>query len=479
MKNFKNIFSEFIAPKHSDRDFLPAALEIIETPPSPIAVNIFIVLVGTLIISIIWSMVGQIDIIATAQGKIQPRGSVKVIQSIETGKIRTITVNNGSVVKKDDILIQIDDADAKAEYDTIFLSLAAYRAEAFRREAAIKSLNQNFFFIDTLQWPAGIPEYIKRREDSVLRNDIAQLNATVQSYRSQIGQKKAEINKFQKVLEEQERQITISRERVELRDSLSSRELGSKLQLLDARDALQQHIVSSVQLEGQLKEAQLSIVNIESEIEKTTSTFLADNSQKLSLAERQQDELENKLLKASTRLENLTLRAPVNGLIHGLTVTTIGQVIASGTELMRIVPDASNDIELECYLPNRDAGFVRSGQEASIKIDAYPFTRYGTIKARVVRVGGDSIPEPDAQMLEGNMATPKRQPNYFSGDRTQNLVFPVTLYIDTSSTGNDSVVNNLSVGMTVTAEIVTGRRSVMSYLLSSVLEVSSRALTER
>ena len=476
---WQDFFARRFVRRHDDRDFLPAALEIIESPPSPIAMNILITLVGTLAFFVLWSMIGQLDIIATAQGKVQPRGSVKMIQSIEAGKVSALMVQNGSLVKKDEILIQLDDSDAKAEHDGIMVTLAASRAEVYRRGQAIAAASSQNFNLGVLEWPFGIPEYITQREESVLRIDVAQLRASIDGFRAQLDSKNAEISKIQSILQEQQRQINIGRERVELRETLTSRELGSKLQLLDARDALQQHVVSFVQLEGQLHEARLALANIEAEIAKSGSGFLADDAQKRSLAQRLEDELAQKLVRAAVRVNNLVLRAPIDGLVHSLSVTTIGQVIASGTEIMRIVPGDSNDIEIECYLPNRDAGFVHKGQEASLKVDAYPFTRYGTIKARVIRIGGDSMPEPDAQVIEGNMAAPKRQPFFFTGDRTQNLVFPVTLYIDNSSTRTNGYPLKLSVGMTVTAEIVTGRRSVMSYLLSSVWEVSSRALIER
>ena len=137
-------------------------------------------------------------------------------------------------------------------------------------------------------------------------------------------------------------------------------------------------------------------------------------------------------------------------------------------------------LEIEAYLPNHDIGFVAAGQPAVIKIEAFPFTRYGTIEGRVERVATDAIPEPDAQQLEG-AAAKELESIIPTGNvqRMQNLVFPVTIKPDTTLIEVDGRNMPLSPGMAVTVEVKTGKRRILEYLFSPLAEISSQAMQER
>jgi hemolysin D len=174
----------------------------------------------------------------------------------------------------------------------------------------------------------------------------------------------------------------------------------------------------------------------------------------------------------------MTLRSPIDGAVLGLTVTTVGQVLTVGEEVMRIVPEDAA-LEVEGYLPNKDIGFVHPGATAVLKIDLFPFTRYGTIAAEVTRVGHDAIPEPEAQATESN-GTQSQKPGLFTpAERTQNLVFPVTLKLDKTAVTVDGESVPLKPGMSVKIEIATGSRRILEYFLSPLVEVASEAIRER
>ena len=158
-------------------------------------------------------------------------------------------------------------------------------------------------------------------------------------------------------------------------------------------------------------------------------------------------------------------------------LTTVGQVVTSGQELMSVVPEGAT-LEIECYLPNKDIGFVKEGEPAIIKIESFPFSRYGTINATVTRVARDAIPEPDANQQE--MDPTKRTPRPSGGaTRTQNLVFPVTLSLDQTAINVDGAKIPLSAGMAVTVEIRTGSRRILEYVFSPLVETASDAMKER
>ena len=159
-------------------------------------------------------------------------------------------------------------------------------------------------------------------------------------------------------------------------------------------------------------------------------------------------------------------------------ITNVGQVVASGQEIMRIVPEDSG-LEIEAYVRNRDIGFVSVGQEAAVKVESFPYTRYGAIHAHVVRIAKDAIPEPDAEAIEGDPARVSAAAGFAGAERTQNLVFPVVLRPDDATISVDGVAEPLTSGMAVTVELKTGARRMLEYLFAPLVEVASKAMRER
>ena len=145
---------------------------------------------------------------------------------------------------------------------------------------------------------------------------------------------------------------------------------------------------------------------------------------------------------------------------------------------MRIVPEGA-ELEIECYMPNKDIGFVKVGQEPVVKIESFPFTRYGSLPARVKRISRQAIPEPDAQQQEGDAARGSRSTLLAGAQRVQNLVFPVTLSLDRSTIAADDTEIPVTNGMAVTVEIKTGQRRIIDYIFSPLVEVASTAMKER
>jgi hemolysin D len=207
-------------------------------------------------------------------------------------------------------------------------------------------------------------------------------------------------------------------------------------------------------------------------------SFIADNSQKLDEAERQVASLLEKLAHADAKLSNLVIDSPIDGIVQSSILTTPGQVVSPGEELLRIVPDGAV-LEIESYLPNQDIGFVAVGQKAVVKLEAFPFTRYGTIEAVVTRVAHDAIPEPNAAQAEQDSSRPQRGATPAGADRVQNLVYAVTLKPATDSINVDGARIPLGPGMEVTTEIKTGSRRILDYIFSPLVQIGSSALRER
>jgi hemolysin D len=390
-----------------------------------------------------------------------------------------VHVENGKHVAAGEILVELDPTEAVADEASSRAAHAAFRAEWRRRRAAIDvAEKRDLSQLPKLDWPEDIPQETRLRELRVLEGDLSQLRAATQSIDAQIVQKRAEETRLGDTIAAQERLIETLKKRVVMREALVARKAIAPASLLDADEALQSQQTALATQKGQLPEARANVDVLTKEREKAFESFIADNAQKFGEAGRQIDDLEQKASKAHAKTGHMTLVSPIAGAVFGLSITSRNQVVSPSEELMRIVPDDSA-LEIECYAENKDIGFIQAGQQAVVKIESFPFTRYGAMSGRVVRVARDAIPEPDAQTAEGNPAKSQRS-SYFGGaQRMQNLVFPVTVAPDRRAMSIDGAEIPLSPGMAVSVEIRTGKRRILEYLFSPLVETASRAMRER
>lgn len=459
-----------------DQDFLPAALAVLEKPPSPASLMLALTLSCLVIAALIWSIVSFTDIVAVAPGKIQPSGRVKTIQPVEGGRVGEIAVNNGDRVKKGDLLIKIDEQDALAEYDFLKVSYIDALAEAQRHYASVAAARDAA--LTSIAWNDDIPDDVRLRQERVFQSDISMLKSQISSIETQRQQKLAERDRLESLISAQRSLIEVVTERVTMRNSLVDTGAGSKANLIDAKETLGRLVADLANAVGQMQESLRGIDALEAEKNKTTSTFIADHMTKYSLARRDVDSFVPKLTKAKARLENMKILSPIDGIVSASAITTIGQVVSPGQEIMRIVPDGL-ELEAEAYLLNKDVGFIHSGQEVMIKVDAFPFTRYGLIKAEVVRISTDAVAQPELMQGENDPAHPLDTKNVAGTQRVQNLVYPATIKLRQTSILVDGVEVPLSPGMSIVAEIKTGRRRLIDFILSPIREVTSDSMRER
>lgn len=465
--------------KRDDYAFLPAALEITETPLSPIRSSMTLTICALVAAAIGICSIGRIDVIAIAQGKIQPRGRTKTVEPLEPGRVLRMAVANGQLVKAGDLLIELDPSESRAEEDALTSGLTALKAEALRRRVALLAAADGKALSEaTLVWTAGTPELVRSREARVLESDFAQLAGQVASLEARADQSAAEAERLRGTIAVQETLAATVKQRLDMRSELLASGAESKAAVIDAAEAYQSQLATLATEKGQLGESEAARKTAEREVQQVRRTFRADYAQKLAEVERRIAEDEQRLIKARIRTGHAELRSPADGRVEGLTVTSPGQVLSSGEQVMQIVP-ASTGLEIEAYLPNSDAGFVHAGQTAIVKVEAYPFADYGAAEARVATVAGDAIPLPLAEQQEGNPVVSTRMLSYGGAQRVQNLVFPITLTLDKPLLETKAGDRALSSGMAVTVEVRTGSRRIISYLLSPLVEVLTTALRER
>lgn len=460
-------------------EFLPANLEIIETPPSPKASWLLWCLCGLLAVAIGWSWFASLDIYAIARGRVQPSGRSKVVQPLESGKVLQIAVANGARVKAGDLLIELDPTDSRADRNTYLSQREWLDAEIVRRSAAVKAVQDDVAKPD-LVFPTTVSELIQTRERAALYADLAQFRSARDSLSAQSEVIRATKKRLEGSIAARQKLIASLRERLKMKEDLVARDSGTRASVLEALQVVQNEETNLAYDQGQLLEAGAQLEANDKKIAQLSEEFVAKQTQEYLDSQRKRSDVQETLIKAEAKEGRTRLTAPIDGTVQQLAVTTVGQVVTTGQPLMVIVP-ASDKLEVEALVENSDIAFVRPGQEATIKVDSFPFTRYGILHGTVTRVSADAVDQREAGMTGAAVASSRgaNASSVSSVPQMQGLVYPVVIELSKLSIQADGKDVPLTPGMTVTAEVRTGSRRVIQYLLAPLWETTSQAGLER
>jgi hemolysin D len=453
--------------------FLPAALEIVETPPSPIGRSIGAAIILLFCVALVWAGWGTIDIVASATGKILPGGRVKVIQPFETGVVRSIRVQDGETVKVGDVLIELDPTTNEAERDHLRNDLLAEQLNIARLRTALVGGNDP---LADFAPPAGADSELVSTQRQLLLNQVTEHHAKIAALVRQQAQKEAELATTAATLHKLETIIPVIQSRVDIRKSLVEKELGSKLSYFEVFQLLvEQQEEFNVQ-QSHLHETEAAIASIRETRAQAEAEYRHGISDDLAKAGQKANGLAQDLIKAEQRTKLQQLSAPVDGVVQQLAIHTIGGVVTPAQPLLVVVPSDSR-LEIEAMVSNSDIGFVHAGQEAEIKVDTFNFTRYGLLHGQVLSVSQDAVIRDRQQDRSG-----ERMPgatNDSSEPKGQELNYSARVSLDQTEMQIDDKTVNLSPGMAVTVEIKTGSRKILSYLLSPLLRYRQETLRER
>ena len=451
--------------------FLPAALEIVETPPSPIGRAIAAVTALLFCLALIWAWWGSIDIVASATGKILPGDRVKVVQPFETAVVRSIHVQDGQEVKAGDVLIELDPTASEAERDHLRNDLLAERLNVARLRAALSDDPEADFAP-----PAGADVELIGTQRQLLLNQVTEQRAKIAALLRQQAQKEAEQATTIATIHKLETIIPVIQSRVDIRKTLVEKELGSKLSYFEVLQLLvEQQEELSVQT-SHLRETEAAIAAVRETRGQAAAEYRHSISDDLAKAEQKANGLAQDLIKAEQRTRLQSLTAPVDGVVQQLAVHTVGGVVTPAQPVLVVVPSDSR-LEIEAMVSNSDIGFVHAGQQAEIKVDTFNFTRYGLLHGEVLSVSQDAVAHDRPQDRSGERAPGAA--NESSEPKGQELNYSARISLDQAQMRVDDRLVNLSPGMAVTVEIKTGSRTVLSYLLSPLRRYRQEMLRER
>jgi hemolysin D len=453
--------------------FLPAALEIVETPPSPIGRAIGAAIIVLFAVAVVWAWWGTIDIVASAAGKILPGGRVKVIQPFETGVVRAIRVQDGQIVRAGDVLIELDPTANEAERDHLRSDLLAEQLNIARLRAALAGGDDP---TADFKPPAGADKDLVVTQRQLLLNQVTEQRAKIAALFRQQAQKEAEQATTAATIHKLDTIIPVIQSRVDIRKTLVEKELGSKLSYFEVLQLLVEQQEEFRVQQSHLHETEAAIAAIRETRGQAAAEYRHTVSDELAKAEQKANGLAQDLIKAEQRTRLQVLSAPVDGVVQQLAVHTVGGVVTPAQPLLVVVPSDSR-LEIEAMVSNRDIGFVHAGQDAEIKIDTFNFTRYGLLHGEVLSVSQDAVIRDRQQDRASDRALGTA--NETSEPKGQELNYSARISLDRIQMQIDDRMVNLSPGMAVTVEIKTGSRNILSYLLSPLRRYRQETLRER
>jgi len=398
-----------------------------------------------------WAATYKIEETARATGRVIPSQEVQVIQSLEGGIVRAVSVREGDIVEAGDVLMQIDDTRFDAARGELLERETAIRAEIARLEAEAAFANE-------IAFPAGLRTrnpLATTAEEQVFLSRRDQLEQELQVLGSQLTQRQSELNEVRAQRDRTRAMIVPLNAEIALTQEMFDRGLIPQIELLRLQSRMAE-LAGDVTVSEATELRMLGAIDeAENQIDAARSAYVLTARQRLARLQVDLAVVEETLRSANDRVTRAQLRAPVRGTVNTINAKTIGAVVQPGAPLVEIVP-VDDRLLIEAELGPRDIAFVRTGEPASVKISAYDYLVYGALEGEVLRIGADTI-----ETAEGAE------------------FFRVIVQTDKSYLGSESDPLPITPGMIASVDIQTGEKTVLSYLAKPILRAQAEALRER
>ncbi len=439
-------------------DFSPPLLRLQDAPPNPLGRKVLWLLLSLLGALLVWALIGKLDVVAVAEGKLVPESYLQIVQPAESGIVKDILVKEGQGVKAGQVLIRMDSLITEADAKAIEAEYQRKRLSLRRIEAELSG--------DPFQAQPDDPPALAEEIAAQYRANRGALEAALAEERSRLIKARQEMAAAQQVKKKLEEVLPHYRQQDKAYEKLVKDGFAGALMGSDKkRERLEKE--QELQTQGFLIEsAKAGMLQSEKKLAQIDSDYRRQLHAERNEIQGQVDRLAQEVAKQTHRQALLELKAPQDGVVKDLATHTAGAVVQPGTILLTLVPE-NEILRAEVWVSNEDIGFVREGQAVKLKFAAFPFQKYGMVEGRVEHVSADAA---DGNTPASNGRDPTgRQP----------LVYKALIRLKAMQLEMDQQRFRLSAGMQTHAEIWLRDRTVMEYLLSPVRKAWHEAARER
>jgi len=441
-ENFKGI-------NQQDFDFISQRSTALLLSSPKGASKLIVIIFLFLAFAIYWAANAQIDEITKGDGKVVSSKQLQKLQSLEGGIVSEVLVSSGDKISKDDVLLVVDDTKFKSDLEEVRKKLRILEAQ---KESFLSELNDEpLIFSEDLSNELPV---ITKQEMDFFATRQKEKDSIELTYKNQIKKLDNSFTEFTGRAENLRKNVALAEEEIEIYRSLQDNNLVSKVELI----ALEKELNT---IKGQLFQAEIKAKQIET---LKTEARNARESSNLSIRNKAQEKLKSTLTEieilkqsevvALDRLNRTLIRSPVNGIVQRVLASTISSVISPGEDLIEIVP-IDDALLIEAKIRPIDIGFLSPGQDVIVKFSAYDFTIYGGLKGNLEYISADTVVNNDESYYLIKVRTEK---NYLDSEKERLEIIP---------------------GMTASVNIVTGKKSVLDYILKPVLRAKHNSLHER
>lgn len=459
-----------------EREFLPHLLEIQETPPSPVKRAVLWSLIALVMALIVWATVGRISIVATAPGKFIPDGRVKEVQPLESSIVKAIHVREGQRVQAGDLLLELDPTLSAAALAANADKYGFNKLEQARLNAELN--NGRARYPDATDQPAArvaLEERMRKARLQAHTTKLAEAKAAVEEKAAALAAAQATLTKYEET-------TAIAAEREASARPLVDTGAISRMDYLQLKEDLARNRNDLASQDNTVQQSAAALEGAKRSLEQVERDRVANLYSDLDQRVTDEPALKGDLDKSKELYALKWLRAPVSGLVQKVAVTTVGQVVTPAQSLVTIVPDGTPLI-VEATVSNEDIGYLKIGQPVEVKVDTFPFQRYGTLKGTLVQISPDAEDknaasrDTDTRAGVNSQSDPSRDPA--SATANAGYVYKIHVRTQESRFVVDGEPRPVVSGMTVQADITTDRRRVIDFFLSPVVKYLDESLKVR
>ncbi len=442
-------FKEISTKKHKDADFMPDVFAAEAMQESRISLILFTAIFISVIFILVWIAVSEVDEITRGSGKIIPSSKIQVIDHLEGGIIKTIHIKEGQIVQKNQLLIEVEDTAAEARFKKEQLLYYRYLSAVYRLKAQLN--NEVFIVPKEVQNNAPLEAKDAQR---MYKDSLSLLNNELAISKQTEKQQNQALTEAKKKITELNLQITLINDKIGQIKTLVEQQLEPKITLTDLKINLSSKKIELETTVSEKEKIMLAIKQAKQQSEQIRIKFKNLLWDELKETNKLLEQTKSNLTLDKDTFQRTNVRSPVKGIIKQLLISTEGGVIQPGDDLVEIVP-LDDKLLVEAMVSPRDVAFLRPGLKASIKITAYDYSIYGDLKGEIVRVSADSITEKEKTFYKVFLRT---NGNLLSKYKKKLPLMP---------------------GMVASVDIITGKKTILTYLLKPLIKTTSIALTER